>query len=176
MPSFTDNAGAEWSISLDGFTLGELRDAKKIDLADPAGLDYARCERDPATLVACLAVICADDRKRLNLSERDFAKRLTGEALEKAWEALWGAAKVFFPPRLWSALESNLESHRAMEAARPLMAALNQPGMPEAMREAVMSQVASLLNSGDSSASEMLRSVSGQDDPPSNSALTPQAA
>ena len=176
MTRFTDNAGAEWSISLDGFTLGELRDAKKIDLADPAGLDYARCERDPSTLVASLAIICADDRKQLNLSERDFAKRLTGEVLEKAWEALWGAAKVFFPPRLWSALESNLETHRQMDAIRPMMAALDQPGVSETMRETVMNEVANMLRSGVSSALETLKSAPGQGDALSSSAITPQAA
>lgn len=174
MTTFQDNAGTEWKLSLDAFTLGELRDAKKIDLADPAGLDYARCERDPATLVAALAVLCSDERKAKSLSERDFAKRITGEAIERAWDALWRAAKVFFPPKLWSDLESNLGQHRGMEAARPMMAALNQPGMPQEMREVVMQQVASML-SGSFENSMANPSVSGLDATPSNSASEPPA-
>lgn len=176
MTTFKDNAGHEWQLSLDAFTLGELRDAKNIDLADTAGLDYARCERDPATLVAALAVLCGDERKAESLSERDFAKRLTGDTLDAAWESLWRAAKVFFPAKLWSALESNLDQHRAMEAARPMLAALSQPGMPAEMREVVMGQVASMLSSGDLQSSTGNPSVTAPDATPSSSASEPPAA
>jgi hypothetical protein len=149
MPVFKDTAGREWQVRFDGLLLLDLRQAESIDLADVSGQTYARLERDPALLTAALCVLVRDQLAELKLTRQQFAQVLAGEAFEQAFAALWEAAQNFFPPKLRSALASNLAQHREAldqwEQLRPMMAMLDQPDMPAAMKSAVMEAIASQI-------------------------------
>jgi hypothetical protein len=97
-----------------------------------------------------------------------LADALTGQAAEDALQAIWGAAKVFFRPKLWSALQSaykqRQETAEQWEQIRPMMALLNDPMMPEAIRATVTEQLATMMlsmSSTDSQTSEEHSSATG---------------
>lgn len=149
MPTFQDNAKRSWSIGFDGLLLLDLRNECKIDLADVTGETYAKLESDDALLTSAVCFLCADQLKEQRLTRKDFAGSLTGPALEDAMQAIWGAAKLFFRPKLWSALQSNyaqrIEANQKWAAMRPMMQILGQPDMPPAMRDAVMGMVGQMM-------------------------------
>lgn len=146
MPTFRDNNDREWSIRFDGLTLRALREELKIDLADVTGATYTKLESDDAELTAAVCYLVRNQLATASLKKEQFAESLTGAALESAMQAIWGAAKVFFRPKLWSALESNYaqrkEAMATWDELRPAMLVLDQPDMPQAMREVVMDTLA----------------------------------
>lgn len=149
MPTFTDDNKREWSIRFDGVLLGDLRDATGIDLADIAGESYVKVETDQVSLTKAICFLCRDQLAAKSLTERQLSEAISGESAQSALDAIWGAAKVFFRPKLWSALQSafnqRTKAQEQWNQIRPMLAMLNQPDMPEAMREAVMSQVAETM-------------------------------
>ena len=149
MPTFKDACDREWTVRFDGVILKELRDAHQINLADIGGASFALLNRDPSALTLALCILCGDQFREAKLTTKQFAAHLYGEALEKAWAAVWEAAKVFFPPRLWSALQLRYSQQIQMldgwEAIQPMMAMLNKPDMPEGMRDAAMAELAKMM-------------------------------
>lgn len=167
MPAFNDNAGRDWIIRFDGVTLGELRDSLGIDLADITGETYLKLETDQASLVRVICFLCRDQLAGNAVTPAQLSNLLCGEVAEAAMQAIWGAAKVFFRPKLLSALECAYKTRKAMAdqwaEMAPAMAMLNQPDLPEAMRAAVMESLAMRMNalSGNSQASEESQSATG---------------
>jgi hypothetical protein len=162
MPAFLDANGREWTVKFDGLLLGGLRDEHGINLGDVGGGDYIRLERDASVLTTALVALCREQWKGAGLTREQFAGGLYGEALEAAHETIWGAAKVFFPPRQLSALQSNCENLKDQwEAMGPAMAILSQPGIPPAITEAVTAALMGGMG-GDSTASTTNSSAPGQ--------------
>lgn len=159
MPTFRDSTGHEWNLRYDGLTLRAMREELKIDLADVTGATYSRLESDDAELTAAVCYLIRNELATAKQTKEQFASNLCGEALESAMSALWGAAKIFFRPKLWSVLQSNYDQRKAALATwdqvRPALAVLNQPDMPEAMREAVMGALAEKLRSMTAGGSEL---------------------
>lgn len=150
MPQFADSNGREWTIRLDGVLLKELREATQINLADIGGASYALLNRDPSALTQALCVLCAEDIQKAGINSKQFAASLVGESLDKAWECLWGAAKVFFPARLWSALQLRFNQQIAIldgwETLQPLLTLLSKPEIPAGMRDAAMGELAKMIH------------------------------
>lgn len=149
MPSFKDNQDREWTVRFDGLLLSDLRAEHKIDLADVTGETYVKLERDDALLTVALCFLCGEQIREANRSAKAFAGRLSGKSLADAMTAIWGAAKVFFRPKVLSALESayaqRMEAQEKWDALRPMMSMLNQPDCPEAMKQAVMETLATQM-------------------------------
>jgi len=142
MPIFKDANGREWTIRFDGLLLGALRDERGINLADVSGADYIRIETDAAVLTRAVCFLCADEFKRQQISDKQFAESFTGESQEHAIAAIWEAAKNFFRPKLLCALESNCKQQREAQAQwdqiRPMLAMMNQPDMPDSLKAGIM--------------------------------------
>ena len=168
MPSFTDTNSREWTIRFDGLTLGELSDAHAIDLADIGGESYLKIETDQAALTKAVCFLCRDQLEREKLTAKQLADAICGDVAQSALDAIWGAAKVFFRPKLWSALQSAYKQRQEMQEQisqlRPMMELLNDPMMPETIRAAVMEQLATMMlsmSSTDSQTSEEPPSATG---------------
>lgn len=182
MPAFQDSNNREWSIRFDGILLAELRDAHGIDLADIGGESYIKIETDQASLTKAVCFLCRDELERQKLTAKQLAESLCGEAAQSALDAIWGAAKVFFRPKLWSALQSaysqQTEVQEQWSQLRPMMALLNQPEMPEAIQAAVMDQLGTMMqgmSNTDSLTSKESPSAAGQGSTPSTPACGSQA-
>jgi hypothetical protein len=148
MPVFSDATKHEWRIELDGFNLGDVRDETGVDLADLSASGYDTIARDAIALVKVLSVLCADEIKQNELTARQFAKRLTGDAMTAAREAIAAAAERFFPQSEWSAIQSALQQRaeiaEAMMGFEPLRGAMeNMPaGMQQGIQEGLQEMIA----------------------------------
>ena len=171
MSTFTDSMGDTWSIQFDGLLLDEVFEKTNVDLADISAGGLAAIESDPKALVKVLVVLCADELSSRGKTARDLSKRIVGEAIERASAAVVGAAAAFFPPRHWSEVESRLKQQREFNdqwaTMRPLVAKLNQPDFPSAMKDAVMAAIAEGINemtpAGTSPKSPVNQSATGPD-------------
>lgn len=138
MPSFKDSNGREWSIRFDGLILADLRQQHSINLADLAGADYLLIERDMSILTVAVCHLCREQLKSAGVTREQFAASLVGQSIDDALAAIWEAAKVFFPLKRLSALQSSYESIKGQwEAMGPAMLLMGQPGIPPAIGEAL---------------------------------------
>lgn len=151
MPSFKDINSRVWKIDFDGLLLSDLRTEHKIDLADVTAETYVKLERDDALLTVALCFLCGEQIKDAKLTAKEFAGLLRGQVLADAMAAIWEAAKLFFRPKVWSALQSaynqRQEAQEKWDTLRPAMAMLNQPDMPEAMKQAVLATITDQMQS-----------------------------
>lgn len=152
MSQFKDANNESWQVVFDGLLLDDVFQATDVDLADISAGGLADIEQDAKKLVRVLTVVCGDELKERGISARDFSRRICGEAITRAQVAIVSAAANFFPPKQWSEILSRLDQQRTFNeqwaAMQPLVAKLNQPSMPSAMREAVMSAIAQGIDKG----------------------------
>ena len=156
MASFTDAVGRTWNIEFDGPLMGEVRDKAKVDLADLSGIGYLKLETDAPSLVAALKILCRESIAAVGLTPEQFAKSIRKDALSDAAAAVIAAAADFFPTKTWSEVRSRCESARKTRsefaALIPLMAILEEPGVPERLKNAVMTVVTTHLQAAESGA------------------------
>lgn len=174
MATFTDTAERNWTVELDGLLLGEVQSETGIDLGDAAGTAYAKIEDSPILLVQVLAVLCREQIREQKLTESQFSKGIRRDVLGRAAEAVLEAAEGFFPPSTWSELQSSLKSLRSFNRQwaklRPMLAKLNEPEMPPALRDAVMGALTEMMEGIASDKLEKLASASGPAAPPTSAA------
>lgn len=149
MAKFTDASGRDWSVEFDGLLLDKVQQDTGIDIADLSAGGLFRLDQHAPTLVKVLAVLCGDERKERNLSDREFSKAIKGNVLSASLEAIMRAAQIFFPQSTWSELQSRLtqqkDFNRDWSQVQPLVMRLNAPDMPQAMREAIMAAIAEMM-------------------------------
>lgn len=180
MPSFNDNAGHDWLIKFDGISLSDLKDAHGISLQDVGGQSYVDLEMDQSILTKVVCFLCREQAERDGVKQNQLCNLLVGDVAENALQAIWGAAKLFFRPRLWSALRSayerRMEAAKMLDALLPLLSVLNKPEVPNSVREAAMSQLAMALEnmSTNSPQSSESQSAGGQAEIPSKPVIESQ--
>jgi len=144
MTHFADATGREWTVSLDGLLLGDLRDEARVDLTDGAG--WVALEADVVALTRALCVLCREQIAERKLTRTEFARALSGECLESAGAAVRGAAIAFFPTKSWSSIQSSSAANRRattqLEELRPLLRVLADKDMPQAMIANVLAAIA----------------------------------
>lgn len=98
MQTFRDTLGREWIVTIDIAALKRVRSQLNVDLLDIIQGDLLeRLSRDPVLLCDILYVLCrpqADERK---LSDEDFGRAMSGQALADATTAFFEALADFFP-------------------------------------------------------------------------------
>jgi len=173
LKDFIDSTGQTWAVALDGLLLAELREAG-IDIVQD-GLHFIEARED--VLTKALLILCRDQRVGITpaITEKQFAQRLDGNTHEKAIVAVRGAAELFFRPSRWSEIQSRSAKRKEIEdqydALRPMLSMLDQPDMPQQMRDAVMAAINDQIRAGMNSGSTEPTgnpSASGQDVTPSN--------
>lgn len=167
MAKFKDVEGREWTIELDGLLLDSVQQETGIDIADLSAGGLFKLDQHAPTLVKVLAVLCGDERSKRNMSGRDFSRGIRGDVLQAASAAVLESAKNFFPPSVWSEMQSRLETQKSFSQdwakIQPLLLRLNAPDMPEAMRDSIMAAMAEMMGSSGSQCLQALASATGQD-------------
>ena len=169
MALFKDAMGREWLVELDGPTMGSIRDQAKVDLADLSGNGYLKIETDAPSLVAVLQIICREAIAKAGLTAEQFGKQIRKDALKHAAAAVLDAAADFFPKKAWCETLSRLSTSRTMrtklDGMKPMLAILDDPGIPERMKTAVMEAITEMIQAGgvniDSPESEDVISAGG---------------
>lgn len=182
MAKFIDAEGREWKVEFDGLLLDQVLQETGIDIADLSATGLFKLDQHAPTLVKVLSVICADERKeRGNMTDRQFSKAIRGNILVSALEAVTGAAENFFPPNVWSAMQSHLnlqkEFTRNWVEIQPLLTKLSAPDMPQPLRDGIMAALAEMMGNIGSQPSATGPSATGQDaTQPSDASSSPENA
>jgi hypothetical protein len=170
MSTFKDSTGREWTIRFDGMLLADQRQQHQINLADLTGADYLSLDRDPSVLTVAVTHLVLDQLAAAKLTREQFAAALVGQSLDDALEAVWSAAKVFFPPKRLSALQSSYANLRGQwETMGPTMLLLGQPGVPPMMADALARTMMAAASTA-SASSEGSPSATGPEGTPSSAA------
>lgn len=158
--AFTDTAGMRWVVALNVTLLRQIRQRLDLDLMrllDDEGQILTRLASDPALLVDLIYLLCAEEAERLGISDETFGRRLGGDTLDAATDALLEAVVDFFP-----------SAQRRI--GRTML------GKARAARDRITSRIETLLASPelDDEIDRALRMPGGQSgDSPASSASTP---
>lgn len=168
--SFKDSLSVDWTVELDGLSLGELREKCGVDIVQDG---LFAIEQTEETLTKVLLVLCRDQMTERNVDSKKFSKAVRSDSLTLALAAVERAATDFFPAKRWSEIQSRWEVKREhqnlYESIRAMMDLLDRPGVPSSLKEAVNVALNEKLQTtlSSSNAAEN-QSVSGQDATPLN--------
>ena len=107
MSSFKDEQNRPWSVRIDVVNAQEIKSLYDIDLLDIEKMaeNMFRLANEPITLVNILYLLCEEQAKERNISDKDFGRLLAGDVLGEATRALEVANVNFFPPKRRSVLQ-----------------------------------------------------------------------
>lgn len=99
MPAFTDNLSRTWDVDVHVASIKRVRSLLDVDLLqiveDRCEL-LARLADDPVLLVDVLYVVCKPAADTQNISDEDFGRAMSGDALLSGFEALLKGLEDFF--------------------------------------------------------------------------------
>ena len=155
MKTFTDNAGRTWTVTINVDAIKRVRTLVQVNLLDV--LDdgcklLAELHDDPVLLVDVLYCVCKPEADTQNVSDEEFGRAMSGDAILQASTALLEELSDFFPnARQRAAMKELLKKtetvvERLLDHAETTIAELD----PESVAQTA---IASFGNSPESSAS-----------------------
>ena len=121
MRTFHDNAGRNWTVTLNVATLKRIRALTSIDLINIISLDehrkpnvelLERLSEDPILLVDVLYAACKPEADAQNVTDEQFGAAMAGDAIEHATNALLEELVSFFPDPKRKVLQKILDANR----------------------------------------------------------------
>lgn len=169
--------GHDYTFAFDGFTLDDIKRETGLDLADLSAGAWQRVMTNSSDASRVVAIICREHARQNKLTDRQFARTITGHVIEDARAALEDAGRDFFPQSEWSAIQQNLATiskvAEDMAEALPMLAIVEK--MPESMRAGIMAAIGEIGAESISSAqSTVNQSAGGQGVTLSNAATGSQ--
>lgn len=155
MKTFQDNAGRTWTVAVNVDAIRRVRSLLNVNLLDV--LDdgcrlLAQLHDDPVLLVDVLYCLCKPEADAQQISDEQFGKSMSGDALLNAASALLESLSDFFPQARQRAAMKELVAKTGQVVDRLLDHA--ETTLKEFDPEsAAQSAIASFGNSPDSSAS-----------------------
>ena len=100
MKTFTDNAGRTWTVTINVDAVKRVRTLANVNLLDV--LDdgcklLAELHDDPVLLVDVLYCICKPEADAQHVSDEEFGRAMSGDAILQASTALLEELSDFFP-------------------------------------------------------------------------------
>lgn len=118
MKTFKDAEGTEWSVDVNTDTIQTVRDLLDIDLlqiGEDAALHNRLC-MDPVFLVNLLYVVCKQQADERKMEDRAFGRRMKGDAIDSAVEALIEELVNYFPKSKRTVLQKAVDKAKAVQA------------------------------------------------------------
>ena len=121
MKTFQDNAGRQWTVTLNVAALKRVRAMTSIDLFNVVTLDenkkpdislLERLSEDPILLVDVLYAVCKQEAETQQVSDEQFGAAMAGDAIEHATNALLEELVDFFPDPKRKVLRKILAANR----------------------------------------------------------------
>jgi len=137
MPSFRDNKDREWEVAIDAFSIMRIReDCDKQfmlnDFEDIKNNTYSRLQADPVLLCRVVYLLCLEQIKDREISERDFYHDVIGNAIDSATEAMLEAIINFTPRQKREVLKAMAEQEKVRaQATDKLLAMITDPKVRE---------------------------------------------
>lgn len=124
MPTFKDNAGREWTLTLTLADVVRVKRQAKFNIVDGFDLGtkakrniFTVANEDPEVLFDVLYVLCKPQCDERNITGEQFAEGLFGESLEAATTALLEALCDFFQPSKRKVLRALWKRMQARQSA-----------------------------------------------------------
>jgi len=155
MKTFTDNAGRTWTVTVNVDAVKRVRtllDINLLNVLDDGCKLLAELHDDPVLLVDVLYCLCKPEADAQHVTDEEFGRAMSGDALLNAATALFEGLSDFFPnARQRAAMKDLLEKtesvvERLLDHAETTIADLD----PESVAETA---IAFFGNSPESSAS-----------------------
>lgn len=144
---FTDNAGDEWLVFIDTRTVRAARKELGYDLmATFTERKLLELAGDPPLVVDLVYLACREQCDQRGVSDREFGKRLVGDSVEHASDALLRALADFFPTAKRRVLEKILDKADAM--ARKMTQSLQDATASGEVDRAIDEGLASMATTG----------------------------
>jgi len=155
MKTFQDNAGRQWTVTINVDAVRRVRSLISVNLPDV--LDdgcklLAQLHDDPVLLVDVLYCVCKPEADAKEITDEDFGRSMAGDAIGHATAALLAELSDFFPnARQRAAMQelirkTNKVADRLLEKAESAIHQLDPASVVETL-------TASSANSPESSAS-----------------------
>jgi len=163
VPSFKDNEGREWEVSIDLFGVGEVHRETGVSiytLMDDKmkGLAELCSNENKHILAHVVYLLCKEQAEKRNVSPRDFAKALKGDPIEAMELAFCEALADFFPDaRRREAVKKVVEAGKAIKEKllREAQSEMTEVDMDRVV-DTVIAMMKSTASAGSSSASSEL--------------------
>lgn len=155
MKTFQDNAGRQWTVTINVDAVRRVRslvDVNLLDVLDDGCRLLAQLHDDPVLLVDVLYCVCKPEADANDVTDEDFGRAMAGDAIAHATAALLAELSDFFPnARQRAAMQellrkTNSVADRLLEKAESAIQQLD----PESVVETL---TASSANSPESSVS-----------------------
>jgi hypothetical protein len=117
MKTFKDCESTEWAVAINVDAVKRVRDTLGTDLltiGDDPTLHH-RLANDPVFLVDLLYVVCKPQADERTVSDEQFGRRMAGDALDGAAEALLTELVNFFPKARRTPLQKAIEKATAVQ-------------------------------------------------------------
>jgi len=100
MKTFQDNAGRQWTVTINVDAIRRVRSLVEVNLLDV--LDdgcrlLAQLHDDPVLLVDVIYCVCKLEADAKDVSDEDFGRAMAGDAIGNATAALLAELSDFFP-------------------------------------------------------------------------------
>lgn len=126
MKSFTDNAGRNWTVAINVGTIKRIRAFCDVNILDIIKMDdqnkpdaglLEQLAGDPVLLVDVLYAACKDEADKANISDIEFGRAMSGDAIESATRVLLEEIVDFFPEAKRRVFQKVLAATRRFEEA-----------------------------------------------------------
>ena len=140
MKIFTDNAGRSWTVAVNVDAVKRVKSLLGVDLLEAVeGKLIERLASDPVLLCDVLYVLCKPQADQHNVTDEEFGRSMSGDAIEAATAAMLEGLVDFFPSRRRALLAKAVGKFRTLErsvltAAEERLDALDPD---EALRQAL---------------------------------------
>ena len=145
MAVFKDRNGKQWAVDFDAFILDDVLANCGLDLADLSGEAWHKIATNSTAVGKVMATVCADQLQSEKITDRTFARLVTGSAINHARAALEAAALDFFPESDWYEIQSQLPTLAEMEKIGPAMKIVDS--LPDSLKASVMEAIKEQANS-----------------------------
>lgn len=147
MKTFQDNAGRQWTVTINVDAIRRVRslvDVNLLDVLDDGCKLLAQLHDDPVLLVDVIYCVCKPEADAKNITDEDFGRAMAGDAIGNATAALLAELSDFFPnARQRAAMQellrkTNTVADRLLEKAESAIRQLD----PASIAETVLNQKA----------------------------------
>ncbi len=140
---FIDQDNRPWEIEINVVTVGRIRSGLKINLLELIVPDNGLAERlsDPCAIVDVLYLLCKEQADAAGVSDIEFGKSMTPDAIEDAWDAVMQGVVNFSPRGMRSANQKILDKAKAFreKAATQIKSAIDSSDF-DAMLDSAMTK------------------------------------
>jgi hypothetical protein len=134
MATWSDSAGRDWVVNVTVTTIRRVKELVDVNLLDVFdGKLFARLLTDPVALVESFYAICQPQAEARAVTYEQFVDSMTGDGLDRAFEALTDALICFFPKGRREIL-LRLKMTATTTDAAALTMAVRKIDSPEAMK------------------------------------------